>query len=173
MENVLIRPANINDINTIVELGIQTQNETFRKDNKPEVMDAFLAQTFTKEIISKELENTSNSYYITENNGKAIGYFKLRRDNEAENLLAGENAIELQRIYIIASEKGKGIGKLQINKCLEIAKKEGYKLIWLGVWEKNINALEFYKKMGFEIFASHAFDFGGEIQSDFMMRKSI
>ena len=173
MDSILIRQAKLSDVNLIVELGIQTQEETFLKDNKREVMDSFLAQTFTKEIISNEIRDQNASYFITENNGNAIGYFKLRRNNFVENTLAGENAIELQRIYLLASEKGKGLGKLQIAKSIEIAQKEGYTIMWLGVWEKNLNAIKFYKKMGFEIFSKHSFDFGGDPQNDFMMRKTI
>ena len=173
MDSILIRAANFSDADLIVELGKQTQLETFLKDNKQEVMVAFLAQTFTKEIISVEILDPNASYFITENNGIPIGYFKLRSDNIIENKLAGENAIELQRIYLVASEKSKGFGKLQISKSIEIAKKEGYSIIWLGVWEKNTNAIEFYKKMGFEIFSKHSFDFGGELQNDYMMRKTI
>ena len=97
----------------------------------------------------------------------------MRKDNVEENIEAGPNSIELQRIYLLASEKGNGYGRLQIEKCIELAKNDGYTTIWLGVWEKNEHALGFYKKMGFELFSDHIFDFGGDPQRDFLMRKGI
>lgn len=172
-QNIRIRKATISDAALIVKLGKQTQLETFLKDNKPEVIEVYLDETFNFEIIEKELADENSTYYITEKEDIAIGYVKIRRDNFAENKLAGENAIELQRIYIVKSEKGNGYGKIQLEFCENIAKCEGYDIIWLGVWEKNHFAMEFYKRNGYEMFSSHAFMFGGEVQNDFMMRKYI
>lgn len=172
-ENVRIRKANIIDIDLIVKLGIQTQLETFQKDNKPEVLEAYIVENFNPKIIKNELKDENSAYFITEKDDIAIGFVKMRRDNDAENKLAGENAIELQRIYIVESEKGKGFGKLQLEFCENIAKTEGYDIIWLGVWEKNHFAMEFYKRNGFEMFGSHPFMFGGEVQNDFIMRKRL
>lgn len=178
-ENIRIRKATIDDTAMIIKLGIQTQSETFLKDNKPDVFEAYINETFNKEIIEKELADENSTYYITEKEDiahrvlRTIGYVKIRRDNVEENKLAGENAIELQRIYIVKSEKGKGYGKIQLEFCENIAKTEGYDIIWLGVWEKNYFAMEFYKRNGYEMFNSHAFMFGGEIQNDFLMRKRI
>ena len=178
-QNIRIRKATIADTALIVKLGKQTQLETFLKDNKPEVIEAYIDETFNFEIIEKELADENSTYYITEKEDiahgvlRTIGYVKIRRDNFEENKLAGENSIELQRIYIIKSEKGNGYGKIQLEFCENIAKSEGYNMIWLGVWEKNHFAMEFYKRNGYEMFSSHAFMFGGEVQNDFMMRKSL
>jgi diamine N-acetyltransferase len=178
-ENIRIRKASINDTDLIVKLGIQTQSETFLKDNKPDVFEAYINETFNKEIIEKELSDENSTYYITEKEDithrvlRTIGYMKIRRNNVKENKLAGENSIELQRIYIVKSEKGNGYGKIQLEFCENIAKTEGFDIIWLGVWEKNHFAIEFYKRNGYEMFSSHAFMFGGEVQNDFMMRKLI
>jgi diamine N-acetyltransferase len=173
MNEIQIRNAKINDAQLICNLGRQTQLETFLKDNIPAVMNAYIEATFNKEIIEKELNDGNCKYFIVEKGNLAIGYSKLRLDNKDENILAGPNAIELQRIYIIANEKGNGYGKIQLNFCENIAKSMGYDIIWLGVWEKNLYAMEFYKRNGYQLFSKHGFDFGGEIQNDFMMKKSL
>ena len=45
--------------------------------------------------------------------------------------------------------------------------------IWLGVWEKNISAIKFYRKLGFKIFSSHDFQLGDDLQTDLMMEKIL
>ena len=45
--------------------------------------------------------------------------------------------------------------------------------IWLGVWEKNENAIAFYKKMGFVQTGAHSFYMGDEEQMDFIMTKTL
>jgi diamine N-acetyltransferase len=173
IDNFEIRPASINDRDLIIEIGRQTQLETFLKDNKPEVMYAYLEETFGKEIIENELLDTNSAYFISERDGIPVGYIKLRFDNFAENELAGPNSAELQRIYILASQKGNGFGKLQLEFSYNYLKEKGYEIIWLGVWEKNFYAQEFYKKNGFERFGEHPFWFGGELQNDYLMKRFI
>ncbi|MEC0789915.1 GNAT family N-acetyltransferase, partial [Bacillus haynesii] len=53
-----------------------------------------------------------------------------------------------------------GLGKYLFNKAVEIAKERNKKKIWLGVWEKNENAIAFYKKMGFVQTGAHSFYMG-------------
>ncbi|WP_039790739.1 GNAT family acetyltransferase, partial [Paenibacillus riograndensis] len=43
----------------------------------------------------------------------------------------------------------------------------------LGVWEKNENAIAFYKKMGFVQTGSHSFYMGDEEQIDIIMTTDI
>ena len=42
--------------------------------------------------------------------------------------------------------------------------------IWLGVWEKNLRALSFYRKNGFVAFDKHIFKLGNDIQTDILMK---
>ena len=47
------------------------------------------------------------------------------------------------------------------------------KYIWLGVWQENPKAIQFYTKNGFEVFDQHVFKLGDEEQTDFLMRLFI
>ncbi len=49
----------------------------------------------------------------------------------------------------------------------------GKKYVWLGVWERNANAIAFYQKMGFAAMGRHAFRMGDELQSDLVMRRTL
>jgi ribosomal protein S18 acetylase RimI-like enzyme len=42
-------------------------------------------------------------------------------------------------------------------------------VLWLGVWEKNPNAIGFYERLGFKKVGTHAFRFGSEMQTDLLM----
>jgi len=56
------------------------------------------------------------------------------------------------------------IGHLQTNKV---------KYIWLGVWEKNQKAIDFYEKNGFVSFDKHIFVLGDDKQTDIMMKMEL
>ncbi|MNW09975.1 Protease synthase and sporulation negative regulatory protein PAI 1 [compost metagenome] len=60
-----------------------------------------------------------------------------------------------------------------MNKALDIAKDQNKEKIWLGVWEKNENAIKFYEKMNFVQTGTHSFYMGNEEQIDFIMTKTL
>src|SRR3712207_7947820 len=45
--------------------------------------------------------------------------------------------------------------------------------IWLGVWEENSRAINFYKKNGFIEFDEHIFKLGEDEQTDIMMKLNL
>lgn len=94
---------------------------------------------------------------------------KLNFD-KAQTEIRHNNTFEVQRIYVFQEYKGKHIGKLLIQKAIEISKGSNLKYIWLGVWENNINAIKFYEKLGFKKFDIHIFKLGDDEQIDNLMK---
>jgi ribosomal protein S18 acetylase RimI-like enzyme len=60
-----------------------------------------------------------------------------------------------------------------LEQAKESGKALGLKWLWLGVWEKNIKAMDFYRKNGFETFDQHLFKLGTDEQLDWMMRRPL
>jgi ribosomal protein S18 acetylase RimI-like enzyme len=147
MNELKIRRATKADTNLISVLAIAANYDAyFQLDSSHELTD-YCLRTFNPETIEAELENPKLTYLVAEVGGKAVG-FALIREGKKTGCLKGRKAIEIQRIYVIEPMKGKGIGTALIEKCCEIGREKGYETIWLGVWEKNVRAIEFYKKIG-------------------------
>ncbi len=81
--------------------------------------------------------------------------------------------MEIARLYVSKDAIGNGVGKLLMQESISIAKQRGKSLIWLGVWEHNKRAIDFYTKWGFEKFATHFFKLGDDNQTDWLMKKSL
>jgi ribosomal protein S18 acetylase RimI-like enzyme len=60
-----------------------------------------------------------------------------------------------------------------MQRCIEIAKEMHREIIWLGVWEHNQQAINFYTKWGFEKFGEHDFVLGNDVQTDWLMKKDL
>ena len=93
-------------------------------------------------------------------NGKIVGHIILRYPDENQKYV-----IRLGFIIVDPSLRGKGYGKLLINKAIEFAKQSlNAKEINLGVISTNETALQCYKSVGFrEIsIAKNAFQFEDE-----------
>ena len=93
--------------------------------------------------------------------------------NDAQTENMGVESLEIERVYIKKEFQKHGLGKVLLYKAIEMAKEHHKTNIWLGVWEKNENAIAFYEKMGFVQTGAHAFYMGDEEQIDFIMTKKI
>jgi len=170
--DINIRYATKKDAGLIADISQQTFYETFAADNTKENMHKFLTEQFTKGRLMMEVGNLENTFLLAHNGGEVAGYIKLREAKQPVNL-NNARAIEIARIYAMANMIGKGVGNLLMQKSISIAKEKGKEVIWLGVWEKNIRAIDFYKKWGFEKFGVSDFLLGNDVQCDWLMKKIL
>lgn len=167
-----IKRCTLEDLHNLQEISYETFNETFKHQNSPENMNAYLERAFNLKQLEKELSNISSQFYFMYFNNEVAGYLKVNT-NDAQSEVMGDESLEIERIYIKNNFQKQGLGKYLINKAVEIALEQNKKKIWLGVWEKNKNAIAFYKKMGFVQTGTHSFHMGDEEQTDFIMTKSL
>jgi ribosomal protein S18 acetylase RimI-like enzyme len=171
-ENVTIRTASIKDARLLSYLGAKTFQDTFMSSNTEKDMDLYLAKNFSKEQLERELKEDGTTFIIAEHNGEAVGYAKMRAQEEPEGLNES-NQIEIERIYSRKEYFGKAVGKALMGACLNLAMAAGHKVAWLGVWENNPRAISFYEKWGFRKFGTHPFVLGTDLQTDILMKKEL
>lgn len=169
---ITIRIADKWDAELIAVLSQQTFIETFASTNSKENMDKFLQESFSKEMLIKEVGASGNLFLLSYEEDKPVGYVRLRENNNPPEL-SGTNSMEIARIYVVKDAIGKSVGKLLMQECISIAEQKNKSLIWLGVWEHNKRAIDFYTKWGFEKFATHIFKLGDDNQTDWLMKKSL
>ncbi|MBD2871276.1 GNAT family N-acetyltransferase [Paenibacillus arenilitoris] len=169
---VKIKKCSLEDIQTLQEISIETFNDTFKDQNSPENLKVYLEKAFNSKQLEKELSNISSEFFLICFNEVLAGYLKVNI-NDALSEKMGDESLEIERIYIRNKFQGKGLGKYLQNKAVEIAIRKNKNTIWLGVWEKNENAIAFYKKMGFVQTGAHSFYMGDEEQIDLIMTKTL
>jgi ribosomal protein S18 acetylase RimI-like enzyme len=167
-----IKKCTFEDLGLLQEISVETFNETFKNHNSPENMKAYLEKAFNLKQLEEELSNISSEFFFIYSNEEIGGYLKINT-NDAQTEILGKESIEIERIYIRKKLHKQGLGKYLINKAIEIAIERKKEKIWLGVWEKNENAITFYKKMEFVQTGIHSFYMGDEEQIDFIMTKAL
>lgn len=167
-----IRRASIEDAQLLAELGAQTFDETFAKDNSPEDMAGYLAESFNVGRLTEELIDPLSVFFIAEVEGSAAGYAKLHPGAVSAGV-NGPRPIELVRLYVAQEWHGRGVGPALMQRCLEEARGLGFQTMWLGVWERNHRAQAFYRKWNFQEVGEHIFQLGSDPQRDIVMRRDI
>src|SRR5687767_14922611 len=118
--SITIRFADASDAALIAELSRQTFYETFAAANSKEDMDKFMTEQFTTEKLMEEVGAPNNIFFLAMENEKIVGYARLRENNKPPKL-GNANTIEIARIYAVTSSIGKGVGRMLMQKSLDIA----------------------------------------------------
>ena len=169
MNTIEIRKSTVSDLETIQNISIHTFKETFAAVNTPENIANYVKESFNSEQLKTELNNANSQFYVAYSNAEAVGYLKINfGDAQTESI--NENALEVQRIYVLQNFHGKNIGQLLLDEVKKIAKNSVVDSVWLGVWEENHRALRFYTKNGFVVFDKHVFMMGNDEQTDLLMQ---
>jgi ribosomal protein S18 acetylase RimI-like enzyme len=161
-----------NDVEQLQSISKQTFAETFSDSNSKENMDKYLTENLSIEKLCEELSNENSHFFFIKDGEKNIGYLKLNM-GPSQTELKDETALEIERIYVIQEYQGKKVGQQLYEKAIQVAKEKKAQYVWLGVWEENHKAIQFYNKNGFEVFDKHVFTLGDEKQTDLMMRLFI
>jgi ribosomal protein S18 acetylase RimI-like enzyme len=143
-------------------------------------MDLYLRNQLTAASMSAEVEDPGNLFLLAYLGDQPAGYTQLRENHilpGPEGASAAEPegtpALEIVRLYAEQHTIGKGIGKALMTRSLEIAREKQKEWIWLGVWEHNQRAIDFYTKWGFEKFGQHTFMLGNDLQTDWEMKRKV
>lgn len=167
-----VRSALKNDAALISGLGAKSFFEAFGEHNKQEDLEIYIAEKFSMEQIKEEISDPLASFFVAYYESEPAGYAKLIKSNLPEQI-KDKNAVEMQRMYVLEKFYGMKIGRELMLYTLEFAFTKGYDSMWLGVWQKNERAIEFYKKFGFEVFGTREFKIGCNTQDDYMMIKHL
>ncbi len=172
MADIDINKVVLNDIVQLQKIGRQTFYETFSAGNTEENMKKYLDEEFSIEKLTVELNDKNAEFYFAKLDNTIIGYLKLNF-GLLQTELQDDKALEIERIYVLKEFHGKNVGQILYDKAIQVARQKNADYVWLGVWEENPRAINFYKKNGFVEFDKHLFKLGDDIQTDLMMKLKL
>ena len=143
--------------NTYIEVGTEAYNQHYLHLWKNADSSPYLKSSFTKTVLDLEMGNQNTELFVIHKNELPVGILKITKNSAYLNHTA-EEALLLDKIYILKEHTGKGIGKQVFNFVDSLCKRLNKKVLWLDTM-KNGRALEFYLKNGFEIAGETVLEF--------------
>ena len=132
----------------------------------------YLAQTFQPTQIAAEISNVKNLFLLGEVAGTVVGTARLSRTPPPAPLhLAAP--VELSRFYLLPEWVGQGIGAALMLHALGTAVSTGHQNCWLGVWEGNHRAINFYRRWGFQPVGTHTLPVGQSCPIGLVMTRPL
>lgn len=108
------------------------------------------ARHFTREAFAERLKNPSHTIYIAETDtGEVVGYaFAWIIFYRNHSTYIDFDCFYIDDVCVLQSYRRKGIGKRLFECCKQKAQEEKCKMIELGVWGFNKDAIAFYEICG-------------------------
>ena len=163
--NIEIRPVTAPDVPAIAALAREIWQATYPGIITQEQIDFMLEQRYGHERLYEDLQESDKwldqAFYA----GRRIGF-------AFSEIYKGE--FKLDKLYIHPDVQRKGVGGQLIANVAERARAAGYPCVILQVNKRNVNAINSYKKYGFEVRTVTVDDIGGGyVMDDYVMEKKL
>jgi len=161
----LIRPATLADVPLLCRLGAATFRETYTPISIAREVDDYADTHFAADKVEAWFRRPGARTLIASLDDMPVGYAHLR-SAKVPACVADRKAVELSRLYLLASAQGAGVGGALIAAAIDEIAALGGRTVWLGAYDRNVKALAFYARRGFVRVGTHAFEFGGQVHAD-------
>ena len=138
-ENVIIRKIQPTD-NAALASIIRTSLAEFGA-NKP----GTVYFDSTTDHLYEMFQEPGSAYFVAEQNGEVLGGAGIY---PSEGL--PPQTCELVKMYLLSEARGKGLGKLLIDKSIDFARRFGYTQVYIETMPELRKAVSIYEKFGFE-----------------------
>ncbi|MEP1487289.1 MAG: GNAT family N-acetyltransferase [Algibacter sp.] len=89
-------------------------------------------------------QNKNDVYYVVESDGVVYGGGGIKPLKDFEN-----EVCEIQKMYFSPNIRGKGIGRLVLERCIAFAKEKGFKQCYIESASQLKTAIHLYESLGF------------------------
>jgi diamine N-acetyltransferase len=167
-----IRRAQRDDAAQLAALAEATFRHAFSAVNTVEDMSLHCRTSYSEALQAAEIADPAMLTLLCEHGATPVGFAQLRW-GEAPGCIVAEAPGEIQRLYVVGDFHGKGVAQDLMQACRDEMAMRRSDVVWLGVWERNLRAIAFYKKLGFVEVGEHVFTVGRDPQRDILMARPV
>ncbi|WP_440876381.1 GNAT family N-acetyltransferase [Thalassotalea sp. PLHSN55] len=162
----MFQPAVSNqDINSVVSLAQQIWPEHYTAIIGQQQVDYMLAHFHSTEIIAQQIHDENYRYFVIQHQGNSVGYFAVQ---------VRAKALFLSKLYLLASMRGKGLGRQALAFIVKLGNELALTEITLTVNKYNHGSIAAYEKFGFIKTGEICVDIGQNyVMDDYEMAYSL
>ncbi len=167
---ISLRAAVAADADLLALIGAATFLESYAGMHTGDDILAHCRNRHSPDVYRKWLADPSVRIWIAqaEPGGAPVGYVVLERSTVPVND-PRPNDYEVTRIYMLARFQRGGTGRALMQQAMAAARTLGADRLLLAVWDENVGALGFYRRMGFTVVGERGFRVGARECHDHLM----
>lgn len=155
------------DIEVFAEMASEIWHEYWPCLLSEEQIDYMVEKFQSVSAITTDINENNYEYWFLEDEGRTVGYTGGCVESDT-------NRFFISKIYLYASERGKGYASQVIAFYESLCKDRGLQAMYLTVNRENELGVRAYRGKGFETIETKVSDIGrGFVMDDFIMEKKI
>jgi ribosomal protein S18 acetylase RimI-like enzyme len=163
---ITIRPADLADIPTIIQLAEATWEPTYRFIISKEQIDYMYRVIYTPASLQRQMTDDQHTFLLLFTEDQPVGFASFSRLPDAHNVF------KLHKIYVLPSHQGQRLGQHLVAAVEAAARTAGGQALELNVNRHN-PALAFYEHQGFTRNREEDIPIGPFWMNDYIMRKEL
>jgi GNAT superfamily N-acetyltransferase len=167
-----LRRAALEDLPALSAMAGKIFWETFTGKMPETDLQSYITQAFSPDQLHSGWSDPACIFIIALYKGQWAGYAKINTRRRTERPEPAPY-IELERLYVLKACHGQGVGAALMDACVQHAVDHGFQTLWLNVWERNTQAIEFYRRRGFDHVDWSIFMRGDDAQKGLWMKKPL
>jgi diamine N-acetyltransferase len=165
-ESLLIRSADLDDINTIGFLAQQIWPATYSEFVPADHLQYMLNLFYNPASLRRQMIDEHQQFLILEQGEEAIGFASWAPTGET-------GVFKLHKLYMLPGQQGKGLGRMILQYIFSDIRPAGGTKLRLNVNRYN-KAQQFYERMGFAIIGEEDVDVGNNVfMIDYIMEVAV
>lgn len=169
---VTFRLISVGEVEHLRDVAAKSFLAAYAGQIEDALMHDYLGETHSTEVLTKELATEGTYYYFAIHEGIESGFLMLEHPQTHPGLDL-KPAVFIHRIYLLPEYWSLGLGSEMMAFCEAFARERGADWIWLQVWRENLRALKFYRRWGFEEFATTDFILGEVVHDDLLLKRPV
>ena len=163
-----IRYAEVRDVAILSELAQKTYSDAFGHSFSKADLEAHLDKNLSSECVTRWIEE--DVFLVAEVEKRIIGYVQFGATSAFSDQGSDQ---EIRRLYVDQEFQKRGCGGALMAAALQHPRMKNAVSIYLDVWEHNHAAQRFYRRYGFEVIGSRAFEVesGADTSCDLIMAR--
>ena len=154
------------EIRTVVDLAREIWTEHYVPIIGQAQVDYMLAGFQSEAAVADQIRE-GYRYFVIRADGRPAGYLAVAADPSTRRML-------LSKIYVLKSQRGRGLGRTAIACVEELCRETGMEVLWLRVNKNNQDSIGVYERCGFVKTGVVVSDIGnGFVMDDFQLEKRV
>ncbi len=158
------RSCGFKDIKKLQQISQTAYTEVFCGLLNSDDVKEYVKSKYSLEHLKKELEEPTSHFLLLYIGDNTAGYMKYTLKTDS---------LEIDRLYMLQSFKGRGAGSKFMAKAEELAKLNSKKALMLGVLALNKPAIAFYEKRGFQQYSGETVRIGRNDYQLLLMKREL
>ena len=163
-----LRLANPDDWQTIADIAKTTWPVAYGRYLPSHQIEYMLKLIYSNASLENQMKVLEHRFIIGLKNAVPVAFASFEKD------FMGLGELMIHKLYVLPEMHGHGVGGMIMNQLENYARLKAHKKLRLQVYVKNIDAIGFYRRLGFTIVGNQITDMGnGYVIHDKVMKKHL